>query len=116
LVTPCERMHWAYFSACWVELFDAPDELEPPDDPAAVVVVDAEFDDPPPHAASVTARPIKSAPNGTLLRISDRRARMGSGLPGESDIPEAPFGLGAVWVCPSVLRPFAVSLRLHRHG
>src|ERR1700677_1084977 len=108
-------MHWAYFRACWVALFDAPDELEPPDDPAAVVDVDAEFDDTPLHAASVTAKPIMSAPNSALLRISDRRGRMGSGLPGESDIPEAPFGSGP-WGCAPMLRLPAVAPRLPPHG
>jgi hypothetical protein len=47
-------MHWAYFRASWVTLFDAPDELDPPDD--AVVVVGSELDGPPLHAATPNPR------------------------------------------------------------
>ena len=88
-------MHWAYFRACWVTLFDAPDELDPPGD-AAVVVVGSELGDPPLHAARATAKLTKSAPNSALLRTNDRRGRAGSGLPGEWVMGEVPFGSGRV--------------------
>ena len=115
MVTPCERMHWAYLRACCSKLFDAPEELEPPDDAAPLVVDGFEVGDPPPHAASVTATAIKAAPNRALLRIDDRRGRGRSGLPGESDILEPPFGSGPCR-CVPLLRRFAVSPRLHPHG
>jgi hypothetical protein len=68
-----------------------------------------------PTYASVTAKAIRRAPNSALLlRINDRCGRLRSGLPGESDILEAPFGSGPCG-CAPVLRGFAVSPRLHPH-
>jgi hypothetical protein len=108
-------MHWAYLRACCSKLFDAPEELEPPDDAAPLVVDGLEVGDPPPHAPSVTAKAINGAPNRAPLPINNRRRLEDSGLPGESDIVEAPFGSGPCGYGP-VLRPFAVSPRLHPHG
>jgi hypothetical protein len=87
-------MHWAYFRACCVTLFDAPDEPDPPDAAVVVVVVvvGSVLGDPPLHASRATAKLIKSAPNAALMRINDRRGRAGSGLAGEWVMGEAPFG------------------------